>query len=515
MSIIVCNNLTKRFQLGKQPFEALTGIDFSLAAGQITGLLGPDGAGKTTLLRILAGLLRPDAGRASVLGFDTVRESAGIQSVIGYMPQKFGLYANLSVTENLRLYADLHAVTPEQRKQRFPELLAMTDLARFPDRPFGKLSGGMKQKLALACALVSEPELLLLDEPTVGVDILSRRELWQILRNITTEKNTTVLVSTSYMDEADFCDRVLVLFKGRMIADSTPAGIREKAAGQVPTPTFEQGFQMLISGNVLPPPVRQTLPDPAAPVMIRTRDLVKKFGDFTAVDHTSFDVRKGEIFGLLGANGAGKTTTFRMLCGLDAATSGTVEISGFDLRKASGEARNRIGFVAQKFSLYGDLSLRENLEFFGGAYGLSGAALKERLKWALDEFALHPYKDSQTGDLPLGIKQRLSMACALLHHPEILFLDEATSGADPITRREFWQRIMNLADQGVAVIITTHFLDEAEYCDKMIIMQDGRTVAGGTVEEVREVGTPSGGAKVNLEEAFVNIIRSARKEARP
>ncbi len=513
MSIIVCNNITKRFQLGKTPFEALSGIGFELPAGQITGLLGPDGAGKTTLLRILAGLLRPDAGTASVLGFDTVRKAKNIQSVIGYMPQKFGLYANLSVMENLKLYADLHAVTPEQQKKRFPELLEMTDLARFPNRPFGNLSGGMKQKLALTCALVSEPELLLLDEPTVGVDILSRRELWQILRQIAAEKNTSVLVSTSYMDEADFCDRVLVLFQGKMIADSVPDEIRKKAAPMVTDPTFEQGFQMLISGSVAPPLTRKTPPDSQAEIMIHTRDLVKKFGDFTAVDQVSFDVRKGEIFGLLGANGAGKTTTFRMLCGLDAATSGTVEISGLDLRRAPGEARNRIGFVAQKFSLYGDLSLRENLEFFGGAYGLWGVTLKERMAWALNEFSLQQYENSQTDDLPLGIKQRLSMACALLHSPEILFLDEATSGADPITRREFWQRIMNLADQGVAVIITTHFLDEAEYCDKMVIMQDGKAVASGTVEEVRDLGTPPGQEKVNLEEAFVNIIRSSRKEA--
>ncbi len=514
MKIIRCDNIVKRFRLGGQPFEALAGLGFELNAGQIIGLLGPDGAGKTTLLRILAGLLRPDGGTASVLGFDTVREAAKIQRVIGYMPQKFGLYANLSVMENLKLYADLHAVTPEQQKQRFPALLEMTDLARFSGRYFGKLSGGMKQKLALACALVSEPDLLLLDEPTVGVDVLSRRELWAILRRIADSRNTSVLVSTSYLDEADFCDRLLVLFQGKIIAEGAPDDIRQKAAGAVAKPTFEQGFQMLISGSVPPPLARKAPPDTQAAVMIHTRELVKQFGDFTAVDHISFDVRKGEIFGLLGANGAGKTTTFRMLCGLDAATSGTVEIAGIDLHRASGEARNRIGFVAQKFSLYGDLSVRENLVFFGGAYGLWGAELKARLAWALDEFSLHQYANSQTDNLPLGIKQRLSMACALLHEPEILFLDEATSGADPITRREFWQRIMDLADRGVAVIITTHFLDEAEYCDRMIIMQDGKAVAGGSAPEIRRAGTPAGADEVTLEEAFVNIIRSSRQEVR-
>ena len=513
MKIISCNHILKRFRLGKQPFEALSDITFELEAGQITGLLGPDGAGKTTLLRILAGLMRPEGGSASVLEFDTVREAARIQNVIGYMPQKFGLYETLTVWENLKLYADLHAVPVDQQKERFTELLEMTDLIRFPDRPFGKLSGGMKSKLALACSLVSEPELMLLDEPTVGVDVLSRRELWALLRRIVETRKTTVLVSTSYMDEAYFCDRVLVLFKGELIADGTPNDIRNKAADEVPHPTFEQGFQKLISGNVPPPLKRNNPPAADAPVMVHTHDLVKKFGTFVAVNHTSFDVRKGEIFGLLGANGAGKTTTFRMLCGLDASTSGTVEIAGLDLRRASGEARGKLGFVAQKFSLYGDLTVRENLEFFGGAYGLSGERLKRRISWAMEEFSLKQYLDSHTDELPLGIKQRLSMACALLHEPEILFLDEATSGADPITRRDFWKRIMKLADQGVAVIITTHFLDEAEYCDRMVIMQDGRAVASGTVEEVRRAGTPAGGPEVNLEEAFVNIIRKSRKEA--
>jgi ABC-2 type transport system ATP-binding protein len=515
MSIIVCNGITKRFRLGGKPFEALSDIGFSLMQGELTGLLGPDGAGKTTLLRILAGLLRPEAGKAGVLGFDTVREAARIQSVIGYMPQKFGLYENLTLLENLKLYADLHAVPYESREKRFAELLEMTDLSRFPNRPAGKLSGGMKQKLALACSLISEPELMLLDEPTVGVDVLSRRELWHILRNIAAERNTTVLVSTSYMDEANFCDRVLVLFKGELIADGIPDDIRQKADGVVANPTFEQGFQMMIAGAVPPPLKRLNPPTADAPVMIHAENLVKKFGSFTAVDHISFEVGKGEIFGLLGANGAGKTTTFRMLCGLDAATAGNVRITGLDLRHAPGEARNRIGFVAQKFSLYSDLTLQENLEFFGGAYGLWGKHLRQRITWALEEFSLKTYFKSQTANLPLGIKQRLSMACALLHEPEVLFLDEATSGADPITRRDFWARIMKLADDGVAVIITTHFLDEAEYCDRMIIMHDGKAVAAGTATEIRRTGTPPDQAEVNLEEAFVNIIRQAKSAEVP
>lgn len=515
MSIIECQNISKRFRRGKSPFDALSGVSFELEAGKITGLLGPDGAGKSTLLRILAGLMVPDAGSASVLGFDTVKEAQRIQTVIGYMPQKFGLYENLTVEENLKLYADLHAVPPAIQKQRFAELLEMTDLARFSGRLFGQLSGGMKSKLALACSLVSLPGLLLLDEPTVGVDVLSRRELWSLLRRIVATQGTTVLVSTSYMDEADYCSGVLVLFQGKCIASGTPADIQNQAAGEIPHPTFEQGFQKLLSGSVPPPLRRENPPAADAPVLIHAKDLVKRFGDFTAVDHVSFDVRKGEIFGLLGANGAGKTTTFRMLCGLDAATSGTVEIAGLDLRRSSGQARNRLGFVAQKFSLYGDLTMRENLEFFGGAYGLWGERLSERIAWATREFALAPYLDSPTASLPLGIKQRLSMATALLHEPDILFLDEATSGADPITRRDFWKRIMALADAGVAVIITTHFLDEAEYCDRMLIMQDGRDVASGTVAEIRRAGSLPGTAASSLEEAFVNIIRKSRKEPVP
>ena len=508
MNIIVCRHIGKIFQSGKRGTVALEDVSFELERGRITGLIGPDGSGKSTLLRILAGLLSPDSGQAEVLGFDTVRESDKIQDVIGYMPQKFGLYENLTVLENLKLYADLHEVPPEIQEQRFADLLKMTGLERFPDRFFGKLSGGMKSKLALACSLVSMPELLLLDEPTVGVDVLSRRELWNLLRRIAKSEKTTVLVSTSYMDEADFCERVLIFFKGKILADGSPESIRKQAESEVRNPTFEQGFQKLITGAVPPPLKRLHPPAPEADVMVSAKALVKKFGSFTAVNQVSFEVRRGEIFGLLGANGAGKTTTFRMLCGLDAATSGTIRIGGWDLRQAPGNARRMLGFVAQKFSLYTDLTVRENLEFFGGAYGLRKKRLRERIQWALNEFRLQDYFHAQTADLPLGIKQHLSMACALLHEPSILFLDEATSGADPISRREFWKLIMALADRGVAVIITTHFLDEAAYCDRMVIMQDGIGVASGTAAEICEQGGTDG----NLEEAFVNIIGRGRHE---
>lgn len=512
--MVVCEGLGKNFVSPNGKIDALKDITFSLQKGRIVGLLGPDGSGKSTLLRILAGLLRPDTGTSKVLGLDSVKDAKRLQTVVGYMPQRFGLYENLTVEENLSLYADLNGVSNEIKRERMDGLLELTRLARFSSRFAGKLSGGMKQKLALACALVGNPELLLLDEPTVGVDVLSRRELWKILRQISAEKGTSVLVSTSYMDEADYCDWTLVLFQGRLLADEAPSAIRNSARDSVSEPTFEQGFQKLISGKVFPPLVRHHPSLESSPVQIDAKELVKRFGDFTAVNHLSFSVHRGEIFGLLGANGAGKTTTFRMLCGLDAPTEGKVTVAGYDLRKASGKARAQIGFVAQKFSLYGDLTLRENLRFFGSAYGLHGKHLEARYQWALDEFSLKSYEEFPTDTLPLGIKQRLSMACALLHEPEILFLDEATSGADPITRREFWGRINQLADQGVSVIITTHFLDEAEYCDRMIIMQDGVAVAMGNVNEIRQKGTPSGEPLVSLEDAFVAIIQGTREEDR-
>jgi len=515
MNPITCDNLCRGFQTARRGRSvALDGVSFRLASGGITGVLGPDGAGKTTLLRVLAGLLRPDSGRATVAGLDTVADGGKIQRMIGYMPQKFGLYASLTVLENLTLYADLHDVPEHIRRERFAQLLKMTGLERFPDRLSGDLSGGMKSKLALACSLVSLPSILLLDEPTVGVDVVARRELWGLLKKIAAENGTTVLVSTSYMDEADFCDRVIVLFKGKIIADGVPEAVRRVAASDVPNPTFEQGFYKLVTGLVPPPLKRLSPPAPDAPVMVRASGLVKKFGKFVAVDHISFEVRKGEIFGLLGANGAGKTTTFRMLCGLDPATAGEIAISGVNLRTAGGAARAKLGFVAQKFSLYTDLTPRENLEFFGGAYGLFGDRLKQRVAAVVAEFRLEEHLDVSASDLPLGVKQRLSVACALLHEPEILFLDEATSGADPVTRRDFWKRAMALADRGVAVVVTTHFLDEADYCDRIMIMRDGKCAAAGTVEEIRRTGTPEGAELVSVEEAFVNIVKREVRDER-
>lgn len=505
-TLISCVGLRKNFRGAAGTARAVDDVSFSLDAGGIVGLFGPDGAGKTTLIRMICGLLRPTAGTLRVLGADAEREPEKIQAHIGYVPQKFGLYEDLSVSENLALYAGLHDVRGENFSRRSRRLLELTRLEKFGDRPAGKLSGGMKQKLAIACALIAEPKLLVLDEPTVGVDVLSRREIWNILRDLVSAGKTSVFASTAYMDEADFCDRTLTLFEGRLLADKTPAEMRALARERVSEPTFEDGFMTLIAGEALPPPTRKIPLAENAPVAVRAENVVKKFGNFTAVNDVSFTVRRGEIFGLLGANGAGKTTMFRMLCGLSETSGGRVSVAGTDLRAGAGAARRKLGYMAQKFSLYGDVSLEENLRFFGGAYGLSGKKLRERIAWALSAFRLSAFGKTSADALPLGVKQRLSMACALLHEPEVLFLDEATSGADPLTRREFWTRIMEVADLGAAVVITTHFLDEARWCDRMIVMESGSVAAAGTAEEICALGESP-----RLEEAFIRLIRKRRE----
>lgn len=498
MPIIDCQNLTKRFG----SLTALQDVTFQADEGQIIGLLGPDGAGKTTLMRHLCGLWRPDEGSVTVLGLDSVRDAVKIQSRVGYVPQKFGLYENLTVMENITLYARLHGISSADLKERAEKLLKITLLAPFTERMAGKLSGGMKQKLALICALVSRPKLMLLDEPTVGVDVLARRELWQILRQFVREEGMTVLASTAYLDEADYCDWTLILFEGRLLTQGTPDEIRKEAERFVPHPTFEEAFQALICGTVPEPLKRQKPVKPDAPVRLEVRHLVKRFGDFTAVNDLTFQIHAGEIFGLLGANGAGKTTTFRMLCALDQANGGEILLDGEPLAENVEKMRSQTGYVAQKFSLYGELTVRQNMEFFGGAYGVPRKLLRERIDWALEAFQLEPFVKMLAASLAMGYKRRLAMACALLHDPSIVFLDEATSGTDPISRREFWKRILDLADSGVAVIITTHFMDEAQYCDRLVIMRDGLSIAVGTVEEIKH----QGGDAATLEDAFVNLV---------
>jgi len=570
--VVIGKDLRKLFRAPGKGGEvrALDGVSIEVRAGELTALVGPDGGGKTTLIRLMAGLLTADGGTLRVLDIDPAAEPQRIQDRIGYMPQKFGLYEDLSVQENLDLYADLHGVSAEERTRRYPQLMQMTDLGRFTSRLAGRLSGGMKQKLGLACTLVRSPELLLLDEPTVGVDPLSRRELWAIVEQLVHEQGLTVLMSTSYLDEAERAARVLVLHEGKALAQSEPAAVTRVAAshsvvldpgpgnsarslqarllddpqvidavpdgglvrlvcaaesrsGEVVAglnatavePRFEDGFMMLLRGTAsheAGTDIRLQRPLAATEegAVVEVRDLLKRFGDFTAVNHVSFDVRRGEIFGLLGPNGAGKTTTFRMLCGLLPPSGGVLKVAGVDVRRAGASARTRLGYVAQKFSLYGALTVRENLEFFASAYGLRGALRRERILWAMRQFDLEHHENAPSGELPGGFKQRLAMGAALLHEPDILFLDEPTSGADPLARRAFWRRITALAEQGVTVIVTTHFMQEAEYCDHIAIMDSGRVLARGAPAEIRQLARANEGRQASMEDAFIAVVEAAR-----
>ena len=586
---------------GGEVVQALDKVSLEVEHGTLTALVGPDGAGKTTLIRLATGLMTADSGELKILGVDVASDPQQVQDRIGYMPQKFGLYEDLSVQENLDLYADLHGVTAGERRQRYPRLMEMTALGSFTHRLAGRLSGGMKQKLGLACTLVRAPELLLLDEPTVGVDPLSRRELWEIILQLVDDQGLTVMLSTSYLDEAERCGHAVVMHQGKVLAQGPPGDVGELAAGRVfvaeppagrkarefqarlldragivdavpeggrvrfvraaetsadrenplddvvataVPPRFEDGFMVLlqqqrtdkeqdrqadketektewetrrslspglhVSHSVSRSPVLH-VPLSAQESVVQVRDLVRQFGSFVAVNHVSFDVQRGEIFGLLGPNGAGKTTTFRMLCGLLPASSGTLRVAGVDLHSARASARQRIGYVAQKFSLYGQLSVMENLDFFASAYNLRGARKRERIERALQQFDLAPLADLAGGNLPGGFKQRLAMAAALLHEPEILFLDEPTSGADPLARREFWRRITRLSEQGVTVVVTTHFMEEAEYCDRIAIMDAGRVLAQGTPAEIRSHAHETAGRKPTMEDAFIAVVEEARE----
>ncbi|MBI1175480.1 MAG: ATP-binding cassette domain-containing protein [Sideroxydans sp.] len=569
-SALEVNRISKTFLVGKREVPALQDVSFRMRRGVVTGLVGPDAAGKTTLMRLAAGLLVADSGSIGVLGLDAATQSLQVQGTIGYMPQRFGLYEDLSVQENLDLYADLQGVSEAVRPARYAELMQMAGLAPFTRRLAGRLSGGMKQKLGLACALVRQPSLLLLDEPTVGVDPLSRRELWDIVYRLVREQGTSVLLSTAYLDEAERCDDVVLLHEGRLLAQGTPAELREtmhgrsyeisaadidKRALQLRVAHTPGVLDALILGNSVravmqdetPPAVegvrcaavpprfedyfitllRQKtggMPDVTAmaagsrqpdsdKAVIEVQELKRRFGDFYAVNGISFSVQQGEVFGLLGANGAGKSTTFRMLCGLLPPSSGTLRVAGADLRHAAAAARERIGYMSQKFSLYGNLSVAENLNFFGSIYGLSGRRGAQRIEWALNEFELRDIADFTSGDLSLGYKQRLALACSLMHEPEILFLDEPTSGVDPLARREFWARINALAAQGVTVMVTTHFMEEAEYCDRIAIMAAGEILTLGTPSSIKQQARSPQLPQPTMEDAFVELIRAHEQRA--
>jgi ABC-2 type transport system ATP-binding protein len=540
--------------------QALAGISAELPPGTILGLVGPDGAGKTTLIRLLAGLMQPTAGTVEVLGRTPRAEGGTTQAQTGYMPQRFGLYEDLSVLDNLNLYANLRAQDAATRRQRFAELLRFTDLGSFTGRLAGKLSGGMKQKLGLACALLGRPRLLLLDEPGVGVDPLSRRELWRMVNELVAG-GVTVLWSTAYLEEAERCAHIWLLDGGRLLYEGAPAALSERVRGRVFRRRVAAGkarqtaeselerdavLDAVIQGAsvrlVVTPngagefhaaayePVAPRLEDayvellggarkgesqlargwpagaPADGALVRATGLTRRFGDFLAADNVGFEVHAGEIYGLLGPNGAGKSTTFRMLCGLLMPSSGAAHVAGVNLARAASRARARLGYMAQKFSLYGDLSVAQNLDYFADIYGLKRAAKRERVQAMVDMFELAPLLHSNAALLPLGFKQRLALACATLHAPRVLFLDEPTSGVDPLMRREFWHHINALTTRGVAVVVTTHFMEEAEYCDRIGLIWRGKKIAEGTPDELKASVRSPVRPEPTLEDAFITLI---------
>ena len=572
--LVTLDSVRKVFPGSKKP--ALENVSAVLRSGQITGLVGPDGAGKTTLIRLMAGLLASTSGTIRVAGQDPIHDAAKLRKFIGYMPQKFGLYEDLSVRENLELHADLRGVVGAERAATFKRLLDFTDLERFTSRLAGKLSGGMKQKLGLACALLGHPRLLLLDEPSVGVDPISRRELWKMVHELI-DQGLAVVWSTAYLDEAELCREVLLMNEGHLIFSGKPADLtnrihdrslqirhltgnrrqllaralrrpevmdgviqghnvrlvlrdgatrpdlRELDAGDraelVPVaPRFEDAFIEALGGgpggdSVLAQRLRTVVGD--HDTVVEAVELTKKFGDFAATDRVNFAVKRGEIFGLLGPNGAGKSTTFRMMCGLLTPTSGTAHVMGFDLKVSASQARQQLGYMAQKFSLYGNLTVAQNLKFFSGAYGLKGRRQKTVMDEMVEVFKLEPFLDTTPDTLPLGFKQRLALACAVMHEPAILFLDEPTSGVDPVTRREFWTHINGVVEKGVTVMVTTHFMDEAEYCDRIALVFRGKIIAAGTPDQLKDRASTPDDPDPSMENAFIALVEAQAKEFSP
>lgn len=556
--------LTRRFK----SIVAINGVSFDVTAGEILGVVGADGSGKTTLLQMLAAILDPTSGSCRVLGYDTVKDDAKVTARIGYMSQGFTLYERLSVAENLSFAAAVRSVDQPIAREREVRLLRMAGLERFKARRAEHLSGGMKKKLALCANLIHEPKVLLLDEPSLGVDPLSRRELWALLEDYR-RGGAAIVLTTSYMDEADRCDRLMFLHEGRILASGTPEELKARLAGRVfEIETAEPArVQQRLAGDVrvrslirlpgkvrvqlredaqaYPPRIEPELARAAAPLLedifavevsagpdaqavetlvpilenhgsvrattVRVRDATCRFGEFVAVDHVSLELASGDVIGFLGPNGAGKTTSIRMLCGLQRFQTGEIEVAGIDVARDARALRPRIGYMSQRFSLYPELTARENLDFFSGVYSLDAESRASAIDWAVRAAGLHGVGDRLVSCLSGAIRQRLALACSVMHRPQVLFLDEPTSGVDPLSRHRFWRLVHEFAATGITVLVTTHYMEEAAYCQRLGLMHQGRLIALASLAELRSrERLPEA---TSVEDLFVHYIETARPAA--
>lgn len=487
MNAIEVNNISKHYS----KVQALNNVSFSVKKGEVFGLIGPDGAGKTSMYRILCSLLLPDNGTAIVDGFDVVQQMKEIRKRIGYMPGKFSLYQDLTVEENLKFFATLFNTTVEENYESIKAIYSQIE--KFKNRKAGALSGGMKQKLALCCSLVHQPSILFLDEPTTGVDPVSRKEFWEILTQLK-EHNITIVASTPYLDEVKNCERVAFLSEGTIKGIGSPNEILTE---------FKDIFN---PAGIVREEAHKI--EKEAENVIEVEHLVKAFGSFHAVDDISFTVKKGEIFGFLGANGAGKTTAMHMLTGLNQPTSGTGRVVGFDIRTEYEQIKKHIGYMSQKFSLYEDLTVAENISLFGGIYGMQDDEICRKTDELLQRLNFSKHRNTLVSSLPLGWKQKLAFSVSIFHNPGIVFLDEPTGGVDPATRRQFWELIYDAAQRGITIFVTTHYMDEAEYCDRISIMVDGKIKALGTPEELkRELNQP------DMDHVFTLLARQATRSS--